>query len=248
MRWIHFPLKSVLFVSLILTTSYSLSSSSKYGNQAIPLSSSHEFFRTSPAPQFWTLMSHYVPQMNGSACSVASVSMLVNALRDSQKLNSDEPLVTQEALVKRVTHPAWHKGFFQGFSGYAVTLDQLGSIIEESLKAYGLQPKKVEVFHAEGDEQRLRSLIHEKLLEFHKNPRVFLIANFLQGVFTSDSQIGHVSPIGAYDPIQKRVLILDVDREWYEPYWVSEEVFTQGLRTQDPSAHRARGWVLIQVP
>ena len=33
----------------------------------------------------------------------------------------------------------------------------------------------------------------------------------------------HISPIGAYDKTHMRVLIMDVDREWYEPYWVSDE-------------------------
>jgi hypothetical protein len=33
----------------------------------------------------------------------------------------------------------------------------------------------------------------------------------------------HISPIGAYDKTNERVLVMDVDREWYEPYWVSDE-------------------------
>ena len=32
----------------------------------------------------------------------------------------------------------------------------------------------------------------------------------------------HVSAIGAYDAAKKRVLLFDVDREWYEPYWVPD--------------------------
>ena len=33
----------------------------------------------------------------------------------------------------------------------------------------------------------------------------------------------HISPIGAYDSVTRRVLILDVDRGWYSPYWVSDK-------------------------
>ena len=61
-----------------------------------------------------------------------------------------------------------------------------------------------------------------------------LVANFLQSVYTGDAPVGHVSPVGAYDAKRARVLVFDVDRKWYEPYWVPEKAFVEGLATADP--------------
>jgi Phytochelatin synthase len=38
-------------------------------------------------------------------------------------------------------------------------------------------------------------------------------------VLTGDWDGPHISPIGAYDRDARQVLIMDVDREWYVPYW-----------------------------
>jgi len=51
----------------------------------------------------------------------------------------------------------------------------------------------------------------------------------MQGVFTGDYFGGHISPIGAFDPVGSRVLILDVDKDTENPYWVPFELFFEGL-------------------
>ncbi len=63
------------------------------------------------------------------------------------------------------------------------------------------------------------------LILYLKKGRDYILIHFLQDVVT-EAQGGpypHISPIGAYDEASKRVLVMDVDREWYEPYWVSDE-------------------------
>src|SRR3712207_8995568 len=40
---------------------------------------------------------------------------------------------------------------------------------------------------------------------------------------TGDWDGPHISPIGAYDAQRHQVLILDVDRQWYVPYWSGDE-------------------------
>jgi hypothetical protein len=57
-----------------------------------------------------------------------------------------------------------------------------------------------------------------------------------------------VAPIAAYDQKNSRVLVLDPDREWYEPYWVSEDSLLTGMATEDTTAHAFRGYIKIQLP
>ena len=53
----------------------------------------------------------------------------------------------------------------------------------------------------------------------------YLLVHFVQDDLTGarGGPYAHISPVGAYDGTTRRVLILDVDREWYSPYWVSDE-------------------------
>jgi hypothetical protein len=74
-----------------------------------------------------------------------------------------------------------------------------------------------------------------------------LISNFNQKVFTDDSEVGHFAPVGAFDPEKSRVLILDPDREYYEPYWVSVNDFIDGMNTKDSSGDQYRGYLSITL-
>ncbi len=214
----------------------------KLGPEALPLSHTYGYFQNSahPAWQFWRLIPYYAPQKTGSSCSVASVTLLLNALRSQLPLTADDPLVSEELLLQRVKNPIWARA-----SG--VTLDELAILTQESLRAYELAFTQVHAVHADPSHPKVQASLHQDLLQLTQTPHTYLLANFLQGAYTGDANIGHVSPVGAYDPVQKKVLILDVDREYYEPYWVSEETFFKGMATLDEGAKQNRGYVLVKV-
>ena len=48
----------------------------------------------------------------------------------------------------------------------------------------------------------------------------FVILHFLQNRLTNDpgGPYAHISPAGAYDVANRRMLLLDVDREYYGPF------------------------------
>ena len=62
---------------------------------------------------------------------------------------------------------------------------------------------------------------------------------FNQGVVTGDWDGPHLSPIGAYDEAARRVLIMDVDRKFYIPYWTDDETLLAALLRASP-ARRGR--------
>jgi hypothetical protein len=53
--------------------------------------------------------------------------------------------------------------------------------------------------------------------------------------------------VAAYDEVQRRVLVLDPDREWYEPYWISDEVALAGMATLDADSGQPRGYVHVAL-
>jgi hypothetical protein len=218
----------------------------KYGPMAAVLSQSHEYFRKAPAPDFWALIPYYAAQMDESACSVASMTMVVNGARVGKKLTADDELVTQQAIVEKVRNKTWHKEGLKKMGGYATSLDQLGEVAREAFEKYGVPPKSVEVVHVDQIDEKTKARLHEALIENEKSARDFILINFNQQVYTGDAEVGHIAPIGAYDAQNHKVLVMDPDRKWYEPYWVSEETLLMGMATKDTASNRNRGYVWIK--
>lgn len=219
----------------------------KYGPQATRLYHSQEYVRRHPAPDFWALIPYYISQQNGSSCSVASVTMVVNAARADRNLTVSDDLVTQHGLLEKVKNRAWSRAVGKG--GKGVTLDELGALVAQSLKAFGFNGARVEIVHMDDTSAEARRRLRDSLSRNERSAKDFMILNFLQSEYTGDPEgaVGHISPVAAYDEMNRRVLVLDPDRQYYEPYWVSEEVLLKGMATRDEASGKPRGYVYVKV-
>lgn len=237
-------MKSLAIVMTVLVISGSASAKPKYGPDAAVLSQNHAYFKMAKAPDFWAMMPFYAAQETGGSCSVASVQMVINAARFQKPLTSDDELATHKALLTKVKPDMWSKAVGEG--GHGVELDQLGPIVEEAFKAYGMQAK-AEVVHLDAKDPKAAKKLHETLVANEKSDQDFMIINFIQGVYTGDAEAGHIAPIAAYDAKTKKVLVMDPDRQWYEPYWVKEEVLFKGMATADKTSGKNRGFVYVKI-
>jgi hypothetical protein len=219
----------------------------KYGPKATRLYEAREHIQKTTALDFWALMPYYRGQDTDADCSVPAVSMLLNALKARDARSANEPLVTPEKLLETIADPAYSKAVAN--SGNGVSLDELCEVVRKSLTAYGLQDYHVEVVHIEAASAAELSKLRERLKQNEQSDRDFLIANFLQNAFTGDPEgnVGHFAPIAAYDAPLKRVLIFDPDRDWYEPYWVSDQTLLEGMATKDPGANKTRGYLWVHA-
>ena len=216
----------------------------KYGKGAVPLSQSHEFFSRAKAPDFWALAPYYLPQRDERSCSLASLTMLVNAARRGERLGNDDRLVTQASLLSAVGSALWKKELAPG--GEGVTLDELGELTRRALAVHHFAQAKVEVVHVPDATPTGLQQWRLLLVENERSARDFVLVNFAQAAYTGDGD-GHIAPIGAYDAKLGRVLILDPDRDWYEPYWVPVKVSLEGMATIDPVSKLPRGYVRVCV-
>jgi hypothetical protein len=216
----------------------------KYGASATPLSRAHDYFREAAAPDFWALVPYYVAQQNDQSCSLASLSMVVNAVRRGWPLSAEQPLVTQPLLSSAVASDLWTKGLAPG--GEGVTLDQLGLLASQSLAAFQSRGR-VEVTHVEDESAESLSQLRTLLARNEASGDDYLLFNFLVEPFTGVGDYGHIAPVGAYDAPRRRILILDPDRKWYEPYWVPDDVALRGLATVDDVSGKHRGYVYIEA-
>jgi hypothetical protein len=217
----------------------------KYASFAAPLAGDHDYLRSAPAPDFWALSPYYVGQQNDSSCSLASLSMLVNAARLGAPLGSDDPLVTQPLLLERVDSKVWREGLTE--DGEGVTLDQLAALARQSLTAFGKAPRRVEVTHVPAVTPEALERLREVLRQNEASVHDWVLLNFHAGAYVGVGDYGHIAPVGAYDERQRRVLVLDPDRTWYEPYWVPEEVALAGMATPDATTGQPRGYVYVSL-
>lgn len=215
----------------------------KYPASTVPLSRDSAYLRSAASNDFWALGPYYVGQQDDVSCSLASLTMLVNAARRHERLGTDEPLVVQAQLRRRVNSPIWERGLAPGGDG--VTLDELATLAEESLRAYGLPPSHVEVTHVPDASPAALARLRAALGANEANGDDWLFVNFLAAAYVGVGDYGHIAPVGAYDAASRRVLLFDPDRTWYEPYWVPDDVLLAGMATRDPVTGAPRGYLHV---
>lgn len=235
-----------LFFCLLLATcgaaeAGTLKYSPVNGALAVPLSIDNAYLRTPKvkAYDYWSLSSFYVPQYNSYACSAASVSMALNALLNARRSRGDmDENISQPDLLEKVSGAEW-KGLRSeapAAERHGVTLEQLGRLSKEAMTAYGAVGASVTVTMVESEDARTLEAFRAALASNESNPDDILLMHFAQDVVTGapGGPYAHVSPVGAYDAKTRRVLVFDVDRQWYEPYWVTDSQLLKamGLKTK----------------
>lgn len=188
----------------------------RFGPNAIPIEQATGYLRAHPAPDYWAMMPFYVAQDTDSACSAASIAMLLNALR-GVPARADVDLVMQRALRQALGDARWNAETAQ--NGTGVTFAEFLKVITESLHAYGLDDEVIETFKPADASTASLARLRGLLAANERSSKDIALLYFDQGVLTGDWDGPHISPIGAYDAGSGRVLVMDVDRRYYVPYW-----------------------------
>jgi hypothetical protein len=226
---------SLLFlVGLLVQPAMALQGKPKLGPDAVPITERTEFLRQAPAPDYWKLSAFYVPQFTSSACSVASVAMAVNFAL-GLPASAETPIVTQTALLEQVADADWSRRGAEGGDG--VTFAEFLAVLNESLESYGVQDYTLETIRPTDRTAATLAAIREALATNEASDRDLILMYFNQGVLTGDWDGPHISPIGAYDRGSGQVLIMDVDREWYVPYWSPDERLLDAMLKPAPEEH-----------
>jgi hypothetical protein len=170
--------------------------------------------------------------------------MVLNAAKNAGAVvSSDEEMITQDAVLRKTADGDWVK--ITAAQGAGLTLDQFGHLIETAFKAFGFKVVSAEVYHAQKSDE-FRKKLHAALIENELSNHDFIIADFNQSSFVGDVEVDHVAPVGAFDAVKDRVLIMDPDRQWYAPYWVSESTFLDGMATADKITGMSRGFIWVK--
>jgi hypothetical protein len=206
----------------------------KLGPNAVPITQRTAYLRSAPAPDYWALSPFYEAQRTSSDCAVASATMAANVLR-GLPARADEPMVTESRLLSKIDDANWANEVAEGGSG--VTFAEFVAIVNRALAAFDLQDRAVEVVRPTGDTAEALADLRRALARNEASDRDVVLVYFNQGVITGDWDGPHISPIAAYDEEARQVLIMDVDREWYVPYWTADTTLLQAMLRPAPAEH-----------
>lgn len=220
-----------IFLASLLGVHSAWARQAKFGPYAIPITEKTGFLRQNPAADYWKFSQFYLPQQTSSACGLASMTMVLNFLIGVPPY-WDQTLITQPALLQLVFTGAWGQRVAEGGDG--LKFADLIQLANESLKYYKLQTKySIEVIHPADTPITLAAL--QQILRANElSGDDVLLAYYNQGVLTSDWDGPHISPVGAYDDSTGQVLMMDVDREWYPPYWSPAEKLLEAMLRPAP--------------
>jgi hypothetical protein len=254
-------LNLIFLLTIILILSLrALGGTPKYGPNALPISKSdRSYFGGSKAPDFWTLMPYYVGQETRAGCSNAALVTVLNAVRSKGSLSSSDELVLQKDIGKYTNEKYAAevsadpmKMVKNGVIRGGVSIFRLAEVLDTALEKLKLKTANTKVSLRTIDSKKLKEgkdQFHKDLVENEKSSDDYIIINFIQGNLTGDPEgagVRHIATVGGYDYKKHLVLILDPDRQWYEPYWSPEDKVFESI--SDPNADRVGpGYIYLKI-
>lgn len=190
--------------------------------------------RIAPDADYWQLMPAFATQQTQSYCAVASAVTVLNAMPVKKPI---DPIYQPYAYFTQNDFftPAVSKIIS------AETVLQQGMTREEMVKVLEQQGVKARSIAGDTlDATTLRTLLHKALLDDGQ----LVLINFLR---QSLGQVGsgHWSVLAAYDAQSDRVLVLDVAKYKYEPWWATIPALQKSMDTLDTTSNKQRGLVIV---
>ncbi len=205
---------------------------------------------------FYQLVNFYQPQENPLFCSIATATIIRNALEYGNILSQKEgevlkpegeaisyPLYSQKGFFNEETEKVKKRSIIElkesvdGSKNFdpGLSLGDFTKMLKiHDLKVNLTYVKKSDEVTKEKFRQVLRNVLNEKL--------AFLIANF-DGKLLEKNTRGHISPIVAFDEESDSVLVLDVALHKNQWYWVEVSKLIEAMNTKDNKTYR--GYLVV---
>ena len=210
-----------------------------------PLSRDHAYIQKNPAPAYWALSPHLIHQHTDCSCSLATATMLLNGARAMDGIAELGKFVSERGLLERLGDPEWVKGITPPDGGGA-SLVELGEKLTRALSLYGLGGWSVEHCIVSADDAATGEAFHAHLVAMEQGDRLLAGNYHLATTYGDNWDIGHFSPIGAYDAATDRVLLLDVWKADYEPTWVDRTRLLKAMVPISPISGTPRGYLVLR--
>lgn len=216
-----------------------------HSSDLIPLRLDHAYLRGAPGSAYWQVAPHLIQQATDSSCSLATAVMLINAVRGHDgMLRIGEP-ASEASLLDKLADLAWRSSVAQDGNGLSLT--EFAAAMERALDSYGCADKWSVAITPVTDAEAAIADLRGALSAMENGSSGFLAANFHLDLFYGDGvDVGHFSPIGAYDAARDLVLMLDVYKKDYEPMWAPLPRLAKAMATLSRKTGEPRGYAVVR--
>ena len=211
----------------------------------IPLRNDHAYLRGAPESAYWSIAPHLIQQATDSSCSLATAVMLINAVRGREgQLRIGEP-ASEASLLDKLGDAFWRMSVAQ--DGNGLNLTEFAPAMERALSSYECAGTWNVTIAPVTDAEAAASDLRAALIAMENGAAGFIAANFHLDLFYGDGvDVGHFSPIGAYDAARDRVLMLDVYKKDYEPMWAPLPRLAKAMATLSRKTGEPRGYAVVK--
>ena len=205
---------------------------------------------------YWKLAESFTTQSQPAACGLASLVMVLNALRvDPRRVWKGVWRWWDEELF--YSHKA-EKGCKKCVDIKKRNLEQ-GLTFEELVSNAKCEGLSLEGYFASNEDETNATSIETKDLDHFRSvlrrtqvtkskddaaQNDMLICSFSRSVL-KQTGTGHFSPIGGYIPSLDKVLVMDVARFKYPSYWVDVETLWNAMCQADLETFKPRGYIVV---
>jgi hypothetical protein len=211
-----------------------------------PLSRDHGYIQRNPAPAYWALAPHLIHQYTEASCSLATAAMLLNGMRALDGTGKMGQFFSERGLIDRIDDPHWLREITPP-GGNGISFLDLAEKLRRILPLFGLSHWAIDSHAVRGAGEEAAAAFRADLAVMERDGDRLLAANYhLATTYGDQWDIGHFSPIGAYDAAADRVLLLDVWKADYEPSWVGLPRLMQGMATISPITNNVRGYIVVR--
>ena len=211
----------------------------------VPLRMDHAYLRGAPESAYWSIAPHLIQQRTDCSCSLATAVMLINAVRGREGHLRIGGLVTEDSLLDNLADTAWRAAVAEGGNGLSLT--EFAVALERALLSYEYADSWSVVATPVTDGDAAAAGLRAALMAMETSAAGFVAANFHLDLFYGDGvDVGHFSPIGAYDAVRDLVLVLDVYKKDYEPMWAPLPRLATAMATQSSKTGEPRGYTAVR--
>lgn len=207
----------------------------------------HESMTAQMAESYWALTEQFVNQSDPAYCGVTTLLMTLNAMNVDPNIRwkggwryyADEDILLSRCCLNA-----------ERIRRVGITMEQFmilgtchGMRITMKRPAVGNTPQSAPKYFLEDFRADIRRILDSRV----NDQNSVLVTSFSRSALQQTGD-GHFSPIAAYHEESDQVLVLDVARFKYAPYWVGVEELFRSMEPLDPHTDMPRGWYIMSPP
>ena len=193
-------------------------------------------FQQQKAEPYWAVSEHFQNQSDPAYCGITSLVVVLNAMGVDPNVRwrgGWRYYGCEDVLLDRC---CWDKAVIQRIGISMEGFAKLGAC--QGLRS--VQIKRPDVYSMDDFRNDIDRIVSDE----GGNQ---IVVNFSRAAIGQTGD-GHYSPIAAYHKESDRVLVMDVARFKYPPYWLTVTELYDATKAIDQESGKSRGWFVLQPP